>query len=273
MKYQEKEKKSFVKRFQQGETVASICAEHNIPKSTFYLWISQFKQTVTRTGRIITPKAYDSLKRHSEKQENIIGVLKSVNCTCNSPLKDKLNAIEPLYGKYSVFVLCEALDIAKGTFYNHIFRNKRDNSSYQKHREELRTIIEKTFHENRQLFGADKIRAILNQQGYKAGYNLVAELMNEMGLRSIRSSSKKDFYNKKNLEKKENILNQEFSVSAPNSVWVSDVTCFKLKDKYQYICVIIDIFSRKVISYKVSYGNTTQLITATFKRAHKERNP
>lgn len=201
IKYQEKEKQLLVKKFQQGEMVFAICKECNIPKSTFYSWIRQFKQTVTPTGRIITPKEYDSLKRRVEKQESIIRVLKTVNCAHNAPLKEKLNAIEPLYGEYGVYVLCEALDISRGTFYNHIFRNKRNNSSYQKHREELRILIQKIFDENRQLFGAEKIRAILHEQGYKAAYKLVAELMNEMGLHSVRSSSEKDFCTKKSLRK------------------------------------------------------------------------
>lgn len=94
--------------------------------------------------------------------------------------------------------------------------------------------------------------------------------MNEMGLHSVRSSSKKDFYKKKSLDKNQNILNQEFSVSSPNSVWVNDIACFKLKDKYQYICVVIDIFSSKVISHKISYKNT-QLIRSTFKTAYEKR--
>ena len=52
-----------------------------------------------------------------------------------SNLKDKLNELEKLYGQYSVHVLCDALDIPRGTFYNHIKRNKRDDTYYAKHRE------------------------------------------------------------------------------------------------------------------------------------------
>ncbi len=47
----------------------------------------------------------------------------------------------------------------------------------------------------------------------------------------------------------------------------------KLGDHYFYVCVIIDLFSRKVIAYKISKKNSTQLITATFKMAHETRQP
>lgn len=56
-----------------------------------------------------------------KKLEEMIEVLKMVNCTVSAPLKEKLSALEPLYGQYSVYVLCEALEVARGTFYNHIF--------------------------------------------------------------------------------------------------------------------------------------------------------
>ena len=50
--------------------------------------------------------------------------------------------------------------------------------------------------------------------------------------------------------------------------------CYKsieLNDKIYYICVIIDIFSRKVIAYKISLKSSTQLITTTFKKAYIDR--
>ena len=34
--------------------------------------------------------------------------------------------------------------------------------------------------------------------------------------------------------------------------WVSDVTCMKLKDRYYYLCAVVDLYSRKVIAHKVS---------------------
>lgn len=51
------------------------------------------------------------------------------------------------------------------------------------------------------------------------------------------------------------------------------MTCFKLENRYLYTCVILDLFSRKAIAYKVSRKNSTQLITATFKMACELRKP
>lgn len=89
--------------------------------------------------------------------------------------------------------------------------------------------------------------------------------MREMGLFSVRSTAKQDYLKLREPEKKKNILHQQFSADKPNQIWVSDVTCFKLGNRYLYTCAILDLFSRKVIAHKVSRKNSTQLITAPLK--------
>ena len=181
--------------------------------------------------------------------------------------------MEQLYGQYDVHTLCEALEVSRGTFYNHILRNKRSNAWFEKRREEYRVLVQEVFDEYRQVLGAEKIRAILVQRGHKVSTAYVASLLRDMGLASVRTSAKHDYRKIQELEKKKNILQQQFKADRPNQIWVSDVTCFKLKDCYFYICVILDLFSRKVIAHKISKKNSTQLITATFKMAWNHRNP
>ena len=206
------------------------------------------------------------LQHRIEKLENIIAILKTVNCTLHAPLKEKLFELELLYGQYDVHTLCEALEVSRGTFYNHIFRNKRGDAWFEKRREEYRVLIRDVFNEYRQVLG----RTILTQRGHKVSTRFV---MREMGLTCVRSTAKQEYLRLREPEKKRNILQQRFTANKPNEIWVSDVTCFKLNDRYYYICVILDLFSRKIISYKISKKNSTQLITSTFKRAWELRSP
>ena len=68
------------------------------------------------------------------------------------------------------------------------------------------------------------------------------------------------------------MLQQQFKVDEPNRVWVSDITCFKVNGKYLYICVILDLFSRKVVAHRVSPKNSTYLVTSTFRQVYRNRN-
>lgn len=267
------QKQQLVARYYAGESVSGICADTGIAKSTLYSWLKQYQPTQTRSGRVVTPKDYDSLLRRCEKQEQIIAVLKAVDCVASAPLQERLNALEKLYGQYSVHVLCDAMDVARGTFYNHVKRNKRSNSSYAKHREELKILIQRVFDESRQIFGAEKICAVLHDRGHVAGTKLVTELMREMGLVSVAPSAKAEWKNNIALGKRINHLKQAFHADTPNAVWVSDVTVLRFKDKYYYLCVIIDLFSRKIIAHKISRRSSTQLITSTFRSAYASRRP
>lgn len=69
-----------------------------------------------------------------------------------------------------------------------------------------------------------------------------------------------------------NEIKQNFTTDKPNLVWVSDITYVKVNGTFYYICVIIDLFSRKVISYGVSNKIDTQLVVNTFKKAYNIRN-
>jgi transposase InsO family protein len=100
---------------------------------------------------------------------------------------------------------------------------------------------------------------------------MVLEIMRDMGIASIRQSSKKT--HDKEERKYKNHLNQDFVATQPQQKWVSDVTVFKYKDNWIYICVIIDLFSRMVIAHKIGYSNSTQLVKSTLVKAYDKRKP
>ena len=95
--------------------------------------------------------------------------------------------------------------------------------------------------------------------------------MKDLGLVSIRQEAKKLYTD--DIKRHKNYLNQEFDPDAPNQVCVSDIAYFKCNGKSYYICVIIDLYARKVISYKVGKKNSTQLINTSFKQAYENRQP
>lgn len=273
MKYSNKEKLSIVARCQQGESIATLSNELAIPRSTLYRWLKSFPTDSAGKPLKFSYQEYTLLQRKVEKLQNIITILKSADCLVSAPLRERLHALEPFYGKYEIHTICEALDVDRGTFYNHMLRNKRENACFEKRRQEYCQVIRDVFDEYHQVLGGEKIRTILIQRGHQISAEYVSRLMREMGLSSVRTTAKKEYLKLREPERKKNLLQQQFTATQPNQRWVSDVSCFKLGDHYFYVCVIIDLFSRKVIAYKISKRNSTQLITATFKMAYEERQP
>lgn len=273
MTYAKEIKDNIISKLDQGVSIQALCTEYGIPRSTLYRWATQRNKEISQGNQHFTVKEYHALQRRVKKLENIISILRTVDCTVRSPLQEKLCELEKLYGQYDVHTLCEALEVSRGTFYNHILRNKRGDAWYHKRREEYRVLIQEVFDEYRQVLGPEKISVILAQRGHRASKTYVEGLMREMGLFSVRTTAKQEYLKSKEAAKKKNILNQQFHAEAPNKIWVSDVTRFKLGNKYYFICVILDLFSRKIISYKISKKNSTQLITSSFKLAWEQRAP
>ena len=265
----EEEKQNIINSYKSGESVASISMRTEIPRSTIYGWI---KAEQPKSNELpVNKTTINNLERTGEKQKAMVEVLQKAFDVESIPIQIRLSMLEELYSDYNVHVLCDALKVPRGTFYNHIKRNKRDNTWYAKRREELREQIEVIYHESRQIYGAKKIAAVLRERGIKTSEVMVRELMTDMGLISIREDAK-DYYDKEK-QKHKNYLNQQFHASRPNEVWVSDVTFFRYNEKSFYICVIIDLFARKVVAYRISYNNSTQLTKSTFKSAYESRQP
>ena len=216
MKYSNEEKLSIVARYQQGERITALSNELAISRSTLYRWLKSFPSDSIGKPLKFSYQEYASLQRKVEKLQNIITILKSADCLVSAPLKERLHALEPFYGKYEVHTICEALDIDRGTFYNHILRSKRGNAWFDKRRQEYCQIIRDVFDEYRQVLGAEKIRTILIQRGHQVSAEYISQLMREMGLSSVRSTAKKEYLKLRETERKKNILQQQFTADQPN---------------------------------------------------------
>ena len=271
-KYTQSKKQAFATRYYFGESAASICTSANIPKSTFYSWLSDFKISSENTKKVINLRDYHKQSLKIQRLENIIQVLKTVRCTNHATLQEKLSELALLHNQYAARILCEALDVDRSTYNNHVYHNKKKNNSYQVRRAELKEKIKQIYDDNSQILGPSKIRAVLVSQGVVVSDKMVKKLMKEMNLFSIRIDAKKQYLKQKPSTKKD-VLKLNFKATAPNEVWVSDITYYKLKDKFYYICAIVDLYSRKVVAWKLSLNQSSQLTTSTFKIAYAQRNP
>ena len=269
MKEQEKLKATVLKLYSTGSKVADIVLQTGVARSTVYYWI---KNGMPKEQSSLNLRDYHFLKQKCERQEKIIAILKSAPCAVTAPLQKRLAAIEQMVSdEYNVNTLCEALEVAKGTYYNHTLRNKRGDTKSAQRRRELFPIIEQIYHESNQTYGAGRITAIMRERGIPVAEGTVARIMHENGLFSIRGGAKALHY--RNKERKDNLIKQDFSVKAPNEVWVSDITYFHFNNKTYYLCAILDLYARKVVAWRISERNSTHLTKGTLKSAIIDRSP
>lgn len=266
--YTEEQKNEILQRYRSGEKISSICEDTGISKSTLYEWT---KSKNKKNSKAINMSDFRILRQRCETLEKMVEVLQLSPYPVSAPLHDRYQVIKDLSGTYSINLLCQALKVAKGSYYNHILRNANENTSYARKKKEITPIIEEIFNDSNQIFGASKINAVLRSRGYVVADKTVATIMHENGWFSVRGGAKTIYEMTK--QRKENILSQKFVATEPNQVWVSDVTYFSFKDNKYYICAIIDLFARKVVAYCVSTNNSTRLTKGTLAKAYYERKP
>lgn len=270
-KYSDEFKKQVIAYYDKQHTIIQTAEKYNVAPSSVARWINDY----TLRGSLeesFTLSDFKALKRKYERTSRLLEIIKLTKLLDEVELQRKLRILANLYEKtelYSVRELCEALSVDRGTFYNHIFR-KADRSKYLEEQAQLMIKVQQIFDEAQQRYGAAKIRAVLAENGINVGKRRVKSIMDELGLESVQRGAKGS-YKKEQERMKRNILNREFKAERINEKWVSDITYFKLKNYPVYLCVILDLFSRKVVGYKVSKKCSTNLVTATFKQAFENR--
>lgn len=121
--------------------------------------------------------------------------------------------------------------------------------------------------------GAYKIQYLLScDYCINISIGRVYRLMNSLNLPRIstRKPSKSKYIAP--LSDSDNILKQSFKQNAPNLVWCSDITYLRVQNRFYYLCVVIDLFSRKVIANNLSSKADSQLVIKTFYDAYVKRN-
>lgn len=141
--FTESERKKIFELWQTKQPINRIIELTGASRSTVYRIVKCCERNENSDS--ISRKYIAKLETKVRRLELKLEVIKKIGCSPNAPLREKLVALETLYGKYSVHLLCETMEVSRGTFYNHILRNKRDNTWYAKQREILRVEIKRVY--------------------------------------------------------------------------------------------------------------------------------
>ena len=176
--------------------------------------------------------------------------------------------------KYSVVRLCRAMQVSKSGFYKWLnsapsARNKRTAS--------IRDSVMEVFQQSNGIYGSYKIAEKLKSEEHleTACRNTVAKAMKDLGIKSRVSRKFKPTTTVSDPSKTPapNILAQDFKAEAPNQKWVADITYLPTLAGWVYLAVVIDLFSRKVVGWKMSDRLTTPIVTGALKNAIEARKP
>ncbi len=259
-------KSDTIHQYKTGTPAAQLCEQVGIARSTLFYWLKQEDSSagVMSRDQYLMQKELERLR-----VENAI--FRSCGCSPSSPLDTRLNAIAAHQDNFSIHSLCRVLQVHRSTYYYHTLRAP-EKTQLQIEEDQLKPLISEIFERSYQRFGTRKIRAKLMQGGYTVSERRVHRLMGELGLSVQQKHPRLNSANDRQYQYYPNKLKRRFLTDAPNKAWVSDITYAKVGMDFMYLCVIIDLYSRKVIGYRISENIDSKLVTQTFKTTFFARN-
>jgi len=167
--------------------------------------------------------------------------------------------------------MSEVLQVSRSGYYNWLRRPK---SKLWKENVSLIERIRSIHTHSKQRYGSPRITAELREGGFKCGKNRVARLMRKHG---ITARTKKRFRvttnSNHNLPVAKNLVEMQFNPERKNSLWTTDITYIWTREGWLYLSVMLDLWSRSVISWNASQSMDESLVIKTLDKAIRERKP
>ena len=171
---------------------------------------------------------------------------------------------------YPVLVMCDVLEVSSSGYY--AWRGRPESRRSREDRK-LKAIIRSVFEESRQTYGSPRIHDELRDRDIRCGRKRVARLMKEDQLTPKKARRfRRTTVAEPDHPKAPNVLGREFSVNAPDTAWVGDITYLWTQEGWLYLAVLLDLFSRRVVGWSVRPHLGQELAIAALDRALYERD-
>jgi len=172
---------------------------------------------------------------------------------------------------YGVEPVCEVLPIAPSTYHEHRRRQERPETRPARARrdDELRSAIERVWVENLCVYGVRKVWKQLQREGVNVARCTAERLMRAIGLRGATRGRafKRTTIADERVPRPPDLVHREFHADAPNRLWVADFTYVATWAGFVYVAFVIDVFSRRIVGWRVSASMRTDLALDALEQA------
>lgn len=139
-------------------------------------------------------------------------------------------------------------------------------------KDKIKKLILDIYLNSKQIYGAPKITKELEKMGIKVAEKTVGNHMREMKIKAhyvkpfTKTTIDPDFDNSL-----KNLLNEQFNPEKPNAIWCSDITYIHTKTGFAYLTSIMDLFSRRIIAWRLSETLEAKWVVECVHEAKKSR--
>jgi len=179
--------------------------------------------------------------------------------------------IEDHRDAYPVRTMCAVLEVSPSGYY--AWRDRPESARRVADRG-LAADIRRIHADTRAVYGSPRVHAVLRTEGRRVSVNRVARLMRRHGIQGrYKRRVPRTTDSNHSLSIAPNLLEQDFTVVAPNQVWLADITYVPTTEGWLYLAVVLDLFARKVVGWAMSETMPQALAIDALKMAIAQRRP
>jgi putative transposase len=175
---------------------------------------------------------------------------------------------------WPVSLQCEVLGVSPSGYHEHFARRAAPVQCKRVGNDALLVHIKAIHTETKGEYGWPRIWKELLVRGIRVGKERVRKLMN---LHGIKARAKRKFKattdSNHSLPVAPNLLERQFTASAQNQAWASDITYVATDEGWLYLAVVIDLFSRQVVGWSMKPHMKTELVADALRMAWFRRHP
>lgn len=167
--------------------------------------------------------------------------------------------------------MCNAMGLSRSCYYQWLQVPSCNRITQDKN---LTEMIRKIFQEGRSVYGSRRIRSKLTQRGITISRRRISRIMKQNNMICKTKRKFKATTNSKHSRPvAPNLLNQRFSVEAPNRCWVGDISYVPTNEGWLYLATVIDLYSRKIVGWSMASHMRAELVNDALLMAIWQRKP
>jgi putative transposase len=173
--------------------------------------------------------------------------------------------------RFPVPMISRILEVSPSGFYAWL---ERPLSRWAREEARLEVEIRAADNRTRQTYGAERLQKDLEEHGTRVGICRIKRIRKKLGIRcKQRRKFKATTDSRHKLPTAPNLLGQQFRVSRPNAVWLSDITYVPTDEGWLYLAGHKDIFSGEIVGYAMGERLTRNLVSESLLRAMTVKRP
>lgn len=255
----------------------SVAEEVGVSRPTLYKWKHQLlgsdtvapmtrkRESSINPEREALEQQIEALRRDLRRLQLEQDILKKANELLKKDLgidqklltnQEKTQLIDALRPTYALVELLRAVGLPRSSFFYHLAR-LRGADKYV----EVRRAMADIFERNYRCYGYRRMHASLTERSVNVSEKVVRRLMKQESLAPVMPKRRRyGSYMGEISPAPDNLLNRNFSASAPNEKWLTDITEFQIPAGKVYLSPMIDCYDGLVVSWSISTRPDAELV-------------